>query len=77
MAEIGPIESGIPIPPKKGLFQPQDKLRLSALAIGDSRFVKGMTQQMVASKGAGAAKRYGMKFTTREMDGGVRIWRVK
>lgn len=77
MAEVGPIESGIPIPPKKTLINPEDRLQLSKLKVGESRLVRGLTQQSVASRASRALHLHGMRFTTRVMEGGVRVWRIE
>jgi hypothetical protein len=77
MTEVGPVESGVPIPPKKSLLKPEDKLRLSQMKVGDSRLIKGLTQQSVASRASRAWRNHGMRFTTRAVEGGVRVWRIE
>ena len=76
MLEVGPVEMGVPIPPKRTI-EPNDKLGLTKIPVGGSRLIKGITQERLASRAARATQNHGMKFTTRVMDGGVRIWRVE
>lgn len=74
------IEKNIPIPPvqsSKGEGYP-----FRAMEIGDSFMVplKDKTarelQQRMARKANYVSARYTMKFTTRVVEGGVRVWRT-
>jgi len=47
------------------------------MKIGDSFFVKGKTAQQFGGHIAHAGKHYHMTFTTRTVNGGLRVWRVK
>jgi len=68
------IEKGIPVPetPGRGLYPFAD------MDVGDSFFVGG--EVSARSKAVSAAswfgKRNGLKFSCRNVDGGLRIWRV-
>jgi hypothetical protein len=69
-----PIEKGIPIPSVRG--GKIEKYPWSQLAVGDSFFVPpGM--RISGYRGYRSRKGDGKKFTTRKMDGGIRVWRVK
>jgi len=75
MAEKFKIEKGIPIPPARegsGLTA-----TLRKLAVGDSIFCRGITQQSVSTISSRFSKRDGLKFVTRKVKGGVRVWRIK
>ena len=71
------IEKGVPIPPRKS--GPKTVVRRASMEIGDSYFVACVSKQE-ASKEAIAARTWGygngMKFSTRQVEGGVRIWRI-
>lgn len=65
------IEKNIPIPPRQCRYP-----ELVQMEIGDSILIKeprGSVQNTVCRIG----KRLGVKFTTRQMNHGVRVWRVK
>lgn len=66
------IEKNIPIPDK--LFQ--SKYPYAKMEIGDSFLIKtSKTIEQTNSSTSYAAKRLNMKFTSRTVDGGIRIWR--
>lgn len=45
------------------------------MEIGDSFLVPGGRTERLANSAHGAGKRYGRKFSTRSVEGGVRVWR--
>ena len=63
------IDKGVPLPGKC------TKYPWEQMGIGDSFFVKNGNQARVGASATNAA-RFGKKFTTRKVDGGVRVWRV-
>lgn len=68
------IDKGIPRPASLRAA----KYPWAALEIGDSFFVpsvNGATHN-VASVASWAGKRHGKKFSSRTVDGGVRVWRI-
>ena len=67
------IEKNVPLPAKrgKGLFG-----IVRSMECGDSVFVENGKQKTVSATGRVATKITGHKFTTRMVEGGVRIWRV-
>ena len=68
------IESGIEIPPpiyNRGLSE-----TLKSMEVGQSVFIEGGTHSKTSSSTSFLRKRYGMRFTTRRQDNGVRIWRI-
>jgi hypothetical protein len=72
------IEKGIPIPEKRGGRgrKPMEwTVALLSLEIGDSIFAEGRSTKATFPL-LTTARKSGMKFTTRCMDGGCRIWRV-
>lgn len=65
------IEKGIPIHIKSAY-------PFSSMEIGDSFFVKGLDSGRFSSTICYAkVKNPGMNFTSRTVDGGVRVWRIK
>jgi hypothetical protein len=65
------IEKGIPIPPPRGLGI---SAALRAMDVGDSFLITGRNQASASSAlGRFAPK----KFATRNVEGGVRIWRTE
>lgn len=69
------IEKNIPTPPG---VQGTKKYPFDKMEVGDSIFIKGQTS---VGKAANAARVYAngrqMKFSSRSVDGGVRIWRIE
>lgn len=73
------IERGIPMPPKgiggpgRPRMYPWDDMK-----VGDSFFVPSIrsSANIASSKGI-AMKRTGFAFSTRSVEGGVRVWRIK
>jgi len=68
---------------EKGVLLPTESLRgapkypWSQLEVGDSFFVKGGNLNVISSSARLWGKRNnGARFTTRTVDGGVRVWRV-
>lgn len=74
------IDKGIPVP---ALRTRVSKYPWPSMAVGDSFFVEATAEEMKArlasiSRGAtAAAKKLGVQFTVRKVDGGVRVWRVE
>jgi hypothetical protein len=71
------IEKNIPLSPSgsgRATLYP-----FAALDVGDSFLVPNAdrrTQQKLSTCGQYHARRRGLKFATRSVDGGVRVWRV-
>ena len=71
------IEKGIAVPAARF------KYPWAEMEIGDSFFVEPGERSLtkmhghLSSLGNHYGKPRGMKFTTRQVDGGVRVWRVK
>ena len=74
MADIA-VEKDVPLPaPLRG----SGKYPWRSMAVGDSFFVPGMTTASIAGSVHSAYKRLpGWKFTSRTVDGGVRVWRIE
>jgi len=66
------IEKNVPIPEGHGRGTPL-KYPWNKMEIGDSIVVPSKTGQQSALK---YGQRYSLKFRTRKVDGGYRIWRV-
>jgi len=68
------IEKGVPLPPGQrgrgliGVIQKMD--------VNDSILVPDAKQSIVSASGRVVRQRTGAQFTTRVVEGGVRIWRV-
>lgn len=75
MTEIK-IEKGVPLPPRKS------KYPFAEMEPGDSFFAKpneGQSLKQLHNSIMGCARLRlfpGKKFTSRQMDGGVRVWRI-
>ena len=66
------IDSGVPLPEKANAT----KYPFREMAVGDSFFVPGKKSGDFSGQVAQAKKATGFNFTTRTLDGGVRVWRV-
>ena len=70
-----PVDSGIPIPPSRrgrpGMMYPW-----LTMNIGDSFFLANRGADTFGSMACNAGKRYGLIFTVRKVDGGIRVWRT-
>ena len=73
-----PIDKGIPIPRARrgGRGRRPPLYPWSGMEVGDSFLAEGLTQQHVTAVSRYAARKHGWKFTTRVVEGGVRIWRI-
>lgn len=72
-----PIDKGIPIPTRcHGRRGVRVLYPFPDMEIGDSFFVEGSASS-VESAASSYGKRTGRKFTTRYVDGGARVWRIK
>lgn len=78
------IEDGIPIPPKdtsrltavKG--SPTDlNMAFVNLRVGQSLFSKTIDRYTLTNRYSRVSHIHGHHFTSRKMDGGVRVWRVE
>jgi len=67
------IEKGIPIPSiqAEGLT-----VLLKQMEIGDSIFVPGKTTTGISSTLANVRAKNNFRFTSRTVDGGIRVWRT-
>ena len=70
---ISEIESGIPVP--KTVIK--SKYPFAALKVGDSFLITGKTLTQIRSYASVIGKKLAMKFKVMEVDGGIRVWRVK
>jgi len=69
------IEKGIPIP-NDGRGRPS-RYPWTTMDVGDSFFIPGKTAHDFSGIASGAGFRTGRKFTTRTVEGGVRVWRIE
>ena len=65
------IEKNIDIPPHKNTRYP-----FGVMKVGDSFFVEGGKSNALSCAARLHARRHGGKFTVRQVDGGVRVWRI-
>lgn len=71
------IENDIPVPPNRSKNARNAFTdAVKALDVGQSFFVE-MLQANVCTRANIIAKATGRKFTTRKVEGGIRIWRVE
>lgn len=68
------IENNVAMPSPYRNCGRAEKYPWSKLEVGQSFFAANIALMSGASH---AGKRLGKKFTTRKMDGGVRVWRVE
>ena len=68
---------------EKGIAPPSKKIKVAYsfadMEVNDSVFFDGELMGSQSNAAAAAritGRKYGRKFTTRTMDGGVRIWRI-
>lgn len=78
------IETGIPIPPKRrGGGGKRDEYItevgavIKSLEVGQSFFTASHDVGQIRRICAGRRRHQGMCYATREIDGGVRVWRVE
>lgn len=72
------IEKNVEIPAqvRKGSGTRKSKYPFAEMEMNDSFFVPERTTKQFAPTAYGAAKKLGRKFTLRNVEGGVRVWRV-
>lgn len=73
------IESGVPLPPRhSGRGGRPIKYGFDRMQVGDSIFVPEQGSDGGACVSArDYAKRHGLRFSTQQENGGVRIWRAE
>ena len=70
------IEDGIPLPKRKGGPGSKPKYPFRQMDVGDSFLCRDVNQKTLSWAARICSKRHGMKFATRKVDGGVRVWRI-
>jgi hypothetical protein len=73
MNRVVKIDKGIPLP-KKGNTS---GLPFADLNVGDSFFIEGKRPSEVSNLRTYFQKKLKVKFASRMVDGGTRIWRIK
>jgi hypothetical protein len=71
--EIGEIETGVPIPPVKPNHK---KYPFGDMRVNDSVFISGVESKKVCAAASRFGKAWGVKFITRTVHNGVRVWRT-
>lgn len=71
------IETNIPVPQIGGRGRKSSVYPFAQMNVGDSFFVPGITTTKITGTVFHHGKRLNMKFVTRTVDGGVRVWRTK
>ena len=67
------IDKGIPLLPfRRAMKNPFDEM-----GVGDSFMVKGVKRENLAVTAAKYGKKSGKAFLVREVEGGVRCWRIE
>jgi len=75
---IGEIETGIPIPPKPGKLHSGPALAVQELQPGQSRlFTNVDVKRLYGYAKTAKLKGCGQEYAVRNVEGGVRVWRVK
>lgn len=70
------IDKDIPVPKQVGTGR-KNKYPFDALEVGDSFFVKDAKVKTLSRTCGSHGKRLSRKFTSRTVDGGVRVWRTE
>ena len=68
------IEKGIPLP--KGTHGRQCPYPLDKLNVGESFLITADSREYVSAKCSRYGRQHGKKFATKQVDGGVRVWRI-
>ncbi len=68
------IDKNIPIPKGRSSYA---RYPWRELQVGDSFFVLNKVAAGISGYFAPLRRKYGLRFTSRSVDGGVRIWRVE
>lgn len=64
------VEKGVPMPPPtKGIYP------FGSMEVGDS-FEAKATRGAVSAAASDYGKRHGLKFSVRQIDGTIRVWRI-
>ena len=71
------INKGVKMPPRGYGIGAPPKYPWLKMKIGDSFLVVGKLQKSMGTQATMTGKRHNRKFTTRKVDGGVRVWRVE
>lgn len=73
------IERGIAIPPQRGELMREALFVARQMRVGDSVFFEGAINNGNADvqRLVNAGKQIEQRFTTRQLDGGVRVWRIE
>lgn len=71
------VDKNVPIPEVRGLKGGKRIELLKTMDVGDSVFISDMTKMEVQNRFYNPSARLGMKVTVREVDGGIRMWRIK
>lgn len=75
------IEKGVPVPveekPFAGFARSKSKYPFAEMEVGDSVFYEGESNGgKVHASMVKSGQRHGRVFTSRKVDGGLRIWRI-
>lgn len=70
------IDTGIPIPPAPKRGGRKARYPWRDMQPGDSFFVPGASIGVLGAQASDAGSRLGATFTSRTVEGGVRVWRV-
>lgn len=76
--EIGPVQRGIPIPPRPGKKASEARLAIAELQPGESRVLRGVNPKSIYSHCKLLQRDCEAEYTTRTIaDGIVRVWRIR
>lgn len=74
---IGPIQSGIPLPPKPGPRSSVFRVAMEELEVGESRVFSGVASRKLGQTAATIKKVLGYSYAVRRVGDVVRVWRVE
>lgn len=73
---IGPIQDGIPVPPKPGARSHPVRVALEELEVGESRVFSGVSSRKLVYTAATLRKVLGRSYAVRQIGTVVRVWRT-
>lgn len=73
---IGPVQTGIPLPPKPGARAHAVRIAMEELDVGESRIFSGVPSRKLVYTAATIRKVLGRSYAVRQIGDVVRVWRT-
>jgi len=74
---IGPVQAGIPLPPKPGAKSAPVRAAIEELEVGESRLFSGVSSRKLQYTASTVRKILGRAFAVRQIGDVVRVWRTR